>query len=115
MVYQRDIVEVIFDDDLGGNHPAIVLSNRLVQEIEGYFICVMMTSSNFDDEFTFVIEDAMLMKPMRRKHYQARCHLINFIPVDAMVKNRHSNQMKVDSFKALIKKINDSTFSLKEL
>ena len=44
MVYQRDIVEVAFDDDFGGNHPAIVISNKLVQEIEGYFVCVMMIS-----------------------------------------------------------------------
>ena len=35
MVSQRDIIEVVFDQDFGGNHPAIVVSNKLVQEVEG--------------------------------------------------------------------------------
>tara|TARA_R110002072_G_scaffold279545_1_gene441537 strand:+ start:172 stop:369 length:198 start_codon:yes stop_codon:yes gene_type:complete len=65
MVYQLDIVKVVFDDDFGGNHPAIVLSNKLVQEVEGYFVCVMMTSSDYDDEFSFVIKDNMLTKPLK--------------------------------------------------
>jgi len=115
MVYQRDIVEVVFDDDFGGNHPAIVLSNKLVQEIEGYFVCVMMTSSDFDDEFSFVIDDNMLMKPLDRDHCEARCHLINFVPIDSIINNRHRNQIKIKPFKDLIKKINDSTFSTDDL
>lgn len=115
MVYQRDIVEVIFEDDFGGNHPAIVLSNKLVQEVEGYFVCVMMTSTNFDDEFSFVIEDDMLVKPLNRKHCEARCHLINFVPIDSIIQNKHSNQIKVNNFKDLIKKINASTFSINDL
>lgn len=64
MVHQRDIVEVVFDDDFGGIHPAIVLSNKLVQEIEGYFICVIMTTKKSNDEFTFVIKDDMLVNPL---------------------------------------------------
>ena len=85
MVYQRDIVEVVFDDDFGGNHPAIVLSNKLVQEVEGYFVCVMMTSTDFDDEFSFVIDDNMLIRPLKRPHCEARCHLINFVPIDSII------------------------------
>lgn len=115
MVHQRDIVEVIFDEDFGGNHPAIVLSNKLVQEVEGYFVCVMMTSSNFDDEFSFPIEDNMLIKPLHRKYCEARCHLINFVPVDSIIVNRNRNQLKINPFKELIKKINNSTFSIDKL
>ncbi len=115
MVYQRDIVEVIFDDEFGGNHPAIVLSNKLVQETEGYFVCVMMTSSDFDDEFSFVIEDDMLTKPLNRDHCEARCHLINFVPIDTIISNKHRNQIKIGPFKKLIQKINNSTFSTDEL
>lgn len=115
MVYQRDIVEVVFDDDFGGNHPAIVLSNKLVQEVEGYFVCVMMTSTDFDDEFSFVIDDNMLIRPLKRPHCEARCHLINFVPIDSIILNNHRNQIKIKPFKDLIKKINDSTFSTNEL
>lgn len=115
MVRQRDIVEVVFDEDFGGNHPAIVLSNKLVQEVEGYFVCVMMTSSEFNDEFSFVINDAMLVKPSNRNHCEARCHLINFVPIDSVIANRHNNQIKIEPFKLLIKKINESTFSTEDL
>lgn len=115
MVYQRDIVEVIFDHDFGGNHPAIILSNKLVQEVEGYFVCVMITSSDFDDEFSFVIKDNMLTKPLNKKHCEARCHLINFVPIDSIIVNKHRNQIKINPFKELIKKINNSTFSTDDL
>lgn len=115
MVRQRDIVEVVFDEDFGGNHPAIVLSNKLVQDIEGYFVCVMMTSTHFNDEFTFVIDDSMLVKTFNRKHCEARCHLINFVPIDSVIVNKHNNQIKIEPFKLLIKKINESTFSTEDL
>ncbi len=115
MANQRDIVEVVFDSDLGGNHPAIILSNKLVQEIEGYFVCVMMTSHNWDDEFSFVITDDMVVKPMGRDHCEARCHLINFVPVDAILRNSHRNQLRIEPFKQLIKKITDTTFALGEI
>jgi mRNA-degrading endonuclease toxin of MazEF toxin-antitoxin module len=115
MVRQRDIVEISFDTDFGGIHPAIVLSNKLVQEIEGYFVCVMMTSKNWDDEFSFVINDSMVIKPLKREHCEARCHLINFVPIDAIVKNKNSNQLRIDAFKDLINQINNTTFSVKEL
>lgn len=115
MVYQRDIVEVMFDDDLGGNHPAIVLSNKLVQEIEGYFVCVMMTTSKYNDEFSFVIEEHMLTKPLNKKHCEARCHLINFVPLESIIVNSRNNQIKIEPFKKLIAKINSSTFSTDDL
>jgi mRNA-degrading endonuclease toxin of MazEF toxin-antitoxin module len=115
MANQRDIVEIVFDEDFGGNHPAIVISNKLVQEIEGYFVCVMMTSKSYDDEFSFVITDDMVSHPMNKDHCEARCHLINFVPIDAIIVNRHNNQLKIASFKQLIKKINDSTLSTEEL
>lgn len=114
MIHQRDIVEVVFDQDLGGNHPAIVLSNKLVQEVEGYFICVMVTSRYHDDEFSFPITDDMVTHPMQR-YCEARCHLINFVPIDAIVVNTHRSQLKIESFKKLIRKINDSTFAIGDI
>jgi hypothetical protein len=91
------------------------LSNKLVQEVEGYFVCVMMTSSEFNDEFSFVIDDSMLVKPSNRNHCEARCHLINFVPIDSVIVNKHNNQIKIDPFKLLKKKINESTFSTDDL
>jgi len=115
MATQRDIIEVDFDDDFGGNHPAIIISNKLVQEVEGYFVCIMMTSTNHDDEFSFVITDEMVTKPTNRKHCEARCHLINFVPEEKIIINNNYNQLKINPFKELIKKINTTTFSLEDL
>lgn len=115
MINQRDIVEVAFDDEFGGIHPAIVLSNKLVQEVEGYFVCVMMTTRVWDDEFTFVITDEMLTQPLGRTYCEARCHLINFVPIDAVIVNRNNNQLTKDAFKKLMIKINNSTFSTSAL
>lgn len=115
MVHQRDIVEVIFDDDFGGKHPAIVLSNKLVQEVEGYLVCVMMTSKLHDDEFSFIITDDMVTHPMGRTHCEARCHLLQFVPMEAILKSVHNNQLKIDAFKRLIRRINQSTFSTDDL
>jgi mRNA-degrading endonuclease toxin of MazEF toxin-antitoxin module len=115
MASQRDIVEIWFDEDFGGNHPAIVISNELVQEVEGYFVCVMMTSTNHDDEFSFVITDDMLVKPLNKDFCEARCHLIQFVPKEDVITNSHNNQMKVESFRNLINKITSTTFSTKKL
>lgn len=115
MVNQRDIVEIVFDSDFGGSHPAIVISNKLVQEVEGYFVCIMMTSKKHDDEFSYVITDEMVTNPMKRNHCEARCQLIQFVPIDSIVNNSHSNQLRIEAFKGLMKKINDSTFSIGEL
>ncbi len=114
MVHQRDIVEIAFGNGID-NHPAIVLSNALVQEVEGAFVCVMMTSKDYDDEFSFKIDDTMVVKPLSRKHCEARCHLIQYVEMESIIINSHNNQLKIDPFKKLIKKINDTTFSMKEL
>lgn len=115
MVRQHDIVEVVFDEDLGDNHPAIVISNKLVQEIEGYFVCIMMTFTKHIDEFPFPITDEMLVKPMNREHCEARCHLLNFVPLNHIVKNANSNQLRLEPFKKRIEKINKTTFSTEDL
>tara|TARA_R110001592_G_scaffold78374_1_gene235128 strand:- start:60 stop:407 length:348 start_codon:yes stop_codon:yes gene_type:complete len=111
MPSQRDFIEVDFGPDFGGNHPAIIISNELVQEVEGYFVCIMMTSTNHNDEFSFVITDEMAVKSMNREHCEARCQLIQFVPSEAIIVNRNNNQLKIAPFKELIAKITSSTFS----
>ena len=61
MANQRDIVEIYFDEQYGGNHPAIIISNELVYSTEEFFLCVMMTSTDHNDEFSFIIEDEMVV------------------------------------------------------
>ncbi len=55
------------------------------------------------------------MHPMNRPHCEARCHLIQFVPAEAIISNRHNNQLKIEAFQKLIQKINTSTFSTDDL
>lgn len=116
MVSQRDVVEISFPNSVGGKHPAIVLSNNLVHEIEfGSFICVMLTQKNIDDEFSFVIKDDMLTNPQKNSHCEARCQLIMFVNESDIIPKPYSNQIKIDAFKNLITHINSSTLSVEDL
>jgi mRNA-degrading endonuclease toxin of MazEF toxin-antitoxin module len=112
LVSQRDIVEVIFDLPQGElKHPAIVLSNNDVIALEGYFVCVMLTSEDYDDEYSFMLDGHMFNKPLNSKS-QARLHLIGWFRTTDVVKNSHYNhQMKVEYFKELVKQINSTTFN----
>lgn len=115
MVHQRDIVEVDFSMDQGGKHPGIVISNNLVQESEGAFVCVMMTSQSYDDEFSFIITNDMLTRPSNKEHSEARCHLISWIPLEQINPKPYNSQLRIEPFKSLIKKITETTFSTNEL
>lgn len=102
MANQRDIVEVNFNLPQGSlKHPVIILSNNDAIQLENYFVGVMLTTEDIDDEYTFPIEDFMLNKPLSSKS-QVRLHLIGWFSVDKIIKNSHYNhQIKVDYFKRL--------------
>jgi mRNA-degrading endonuclease toxin of MazEF toxin-antitoxin module len=113
LVNQRDIVEVYFDG--AGIHPVVVISNNLIHEVEDYFIGVMMTSKSKNDEFSFVLNDEMTVKPMKKKHSEVRCHLISYFPIENINSTAHHNSLTIKAFKKLIAKINDTSFSTKNL
>lgn len=107
-INQKQIVDVYFDlPDGGGKHPAIVLSNDKAIEYERAFIAVMLTTSNeFDDEFTFPIENGMCVKDMDVEYCQARVHLIAHFKVDDVRYNANwNNHIKNDYFIELVKQI----------
>ncbi len=68
---QRDIVELNFELPNGKFkvHPALVVSNQNVFEAEDIFYAVMISSKEFDDEFTFALENSMLTKPLIKKSF----------------------------------------------
>ncbi len=74
-----------------------------------------MTTRNHDDDFSFVITDEMLSQPLGVEYCEACWHLINFVPVDSIIPNAHNNQIKIGSFRNLIRRINDTTFSTGDL
>ncbi|MEX1136320.1 MAG: type II toxin-antitoxin system PemK/MazF family toxin [Balneolales bacterium] len=91
---KRQIIEVPFN---GGPHPAVIISSEEVYQREGYYICVMITSSEDQDEFSFPLNDGDTLKPMEKKS-QVRLHLISSFEDKDIISNSHRNSLKVETF-----------------
>jgi hypothetical protein len=118
MPSQRDLVEVSFRCPPDGeflNHPVLVLSNDDINEHEGAFLGMMMTSHNWDDAYSFVVNNEDFVKPLgERKHAEFRLHLVSqFLESDIIPNNSPKNSMKKASFMRLIEHFNEITIGLK--
>lgn len=109
MAFERgDIVQVFFDLPHSKEtkyHPAIIISNDEVVESQEVFICVMMTSSDKTDVYTYKIEDYMLVSKNNVNFSQARCHLISYVKEEHIkyFKGNHLKKLYVDN---LVDRIN---------
>lgn len=76
-VNQRDIIEVNFQLPNGKfkAHPALVVSNENILEAEDIFYAVMISSKEYNDEFTFALTNAMLTKPLSKTSF-VKCQLL---------------------------------------
>jgi mRNA-degrading endonuclease toxin of MazEF toxin-antitoxin module len=76
-INQRDIVEVQFQLPNGSikNHPALVISNNAVLETEDIFYAVMISTKDYNDEFTFTLNSSMCTKPLSKISF-IKCQLI---------------------------------------
>ncbi len=109
-VAQGEIVEVSFNLPQGYlPHPAVVLSNNEIIENEESFVAVMLSSKDYDDEYSFFITDEMLTQKPKIK-YQARCHLISFFK-EKEVLSKHG-KLKKEHLKKLIDFIHQTTFQV---
>jgi hypothetical protein len=107
-IHQRDIVELNFQlpDGTLKIHPALVISNADVLEIEEIFYAVMISSKPFNDEFTFELANEMLTKPLSRKSF-VKCQLIQayseaeVISKISSVKQVYFNQIKTRIFETV--------------
>jgi len=93
-VNQRDIVEVnfLFPDGKMKPHMAVVVSNDELNEDEGFFYLAMISSKNYNPQYTFELIDEMLSKPLRLKSYVV-CQLISgYTERDVMKKCSRVNE-----------------------
>ncbi len=76
-VNQRDIVELNFELPNGKLkvHPALVISNQHVLDAEDIFYAVMISTKEYNDEFTFELTNTMLTKPLTKKSF-VKCQLL---------------------------------------
>lgn len=113
MSHQRgDIVEIIFElpyNESSKPHPVIILSNDDVYQQDGLYICVMITHMKSKDQYTFEIEDKMLLKGGNGVFSQARCHLLTNVSDEDIISNGSRNSMKIDSLERLVTRIEQVT------
>jgi len=106
-IHQREIVEVNFPlpDGTFEPHPAIILSNNDIIAEEEAFVCVMITSHNFNDEYTYRLKDEMLSRQLK-KPCQVRCHLITIVQIKHII-GRYG-MIKQNNFEEIIRQINSN-------
>ena len=108
-VYQRDIVEVnfLFPDGKLKPHMAVVVSNEELNENEGFFYLALISSKNYNPQYTFELEDDMLSKPLRLKSYVV-CQLISgYTERDVLKKCSRVNE---SVFLEIVEKIKKTIF-----
>ncbi len=108
-INQRDIVEVNFQlpDGKLKLHPALVLSNQNVLDAEDIFYAVMISSKDYNDEFTFELENLMLTKPLTKISY-VKCQLLQSYTIDEIITKFSS--VKPLYFEQIRQKIFDTVF-----
>jgi mRNA-degrading endonuclease toxin of MazEF toxin-antitoxin module len=108
-VHQRDIVEVnfLFPDEKMKPHMAVVVSNDELYENEEYFYLAMISSKNYNSQYTFELNDDMLSKPLSLKSYVV-CQLISGYTERHVITN--CNRVKETVFMEIVEKIKKTIF-----
>jgi mRNA-degrading endonuclease toxin of MazEF toxin-antitoxin module len=108
-VYQRDIVEVnfFFPDGKVKPHMAVVVSNDELNEDEGFFYLAMISSKNYNPQYTFELKKEMLSKPLILKSYVV-CQLISGYTERDVIK--HCSRVNETVFKEIVEKIKQTIF-----
>lgn len=108
-VHQQDIIEVnyLFPDGTSKPHMAIVVSNDELQETEDFFYIAMISSKNYNPQYTFPLENEMLTKPLSKKSYVI-CQLIGGYTERDVIKI--CSRIKNAAFEKIIEKIKQTIF-----
>jgi len=98
MAFNRgDVVEIPFNIPGHGlkNHPAIIISNEEVYNIEGIYICVMVTHSDMSNYFAFDLESHMFLNHRNMPEGKAKAHLIAYIEERHIIPNANSRKCRM--------------------
>ena len=108
-ITQRDIVEVnfLFPDGKMKPHMAVVVSNDELNENEGFFYLAMISSKNYNPQYTFELNDDMLSVPLELKSYVI-CQLISGYTERDVIKK--CSRVSIQSFVQIVEKIKKTIF-----
>ena len=99
MAYHRgDIIEVPFlipHNNKTENHPAVIISNEAVHDNEQIYICVMITHSDINDVFSFILAPEMFNNSNNAPNGKAKSHLIAYVPESHIIKNSNYNKCRM--------------------
>ncbi|MFZ4456249.1 MAG: type II toxin-antitoxin system PemK/MazF family toxin [Bacteroidales bacterium] len=106
---QRDVVEVnfLFPDGSTKPHMAILVSNNQLQEDEDFFYLVMISSKNYNPQYTYVLDNEMLSFALSKKSFVV-CQLLSGYTERDVV--RKLGQIKNSFFQEIVEKIKQSIF-----
>ena len=108
-IHQRDVVEVnyLFPNGITKPHMAIVISNDDLQAAEDFFYLAMISSKNYNPQYTFPLEDSMLTKNLTKKSFVI-CQLIGGYTERDVV--RICSRVKAEPFNLIVEKIKKVIF-----
>lgn len=108
-VLQRDIVELNFELPNGKlkTHPALIISNNDVLEVEGIFYALMISSKEYNDEFSFELENNMLTKALSKKSF-VKCQLLQSYSPDEIITKISS--VKKEYFEQILNQLIKTVF-----
>ena len=106
---QRDIVEVnfLFPDGSTKPHMAILVSNNQLQEDEDYFYLVMISSKNYNPQYTYELHNDMLSFALTKKSFVV-CQLLSGYTERDVV--RELGQIRNPFFEEVVERIKQSIF-----
>lgn len=113
MPYQRgDVIELSFlipGKNITEKHPAIIISNQEVYNLEEIYVCVMATHSNLHaEEFGFELTKEMFVDPKHTLNGYAKAHLISYVLENQIITNSKRGKMKRVYLQKLVDFINDT-------
>ena len=112
-VSQREIVEVPYQLPDGSikPHMALVLSTeKLLNAEDGMFYAVLISSKNYNPEFTLEIKNEWLLKPLSRQSYFVT-HIVSYYRTDEVIQS-FNNYVKQSYFDAIMNKVILSMFDI---
>ncbi|MDX9751302.1 MAG: hypothetical protein RBT71_09510 [Flavobacteriales bacterium] len=107
-IAQRQIVTVRYPVS-AHPHPAVVLS--VEEGNDDWVVCVMISSVDWNDEFSFPLAADMIEPPMSKRS-EVRLHLVGGFPPESVIPDRQ--RMRPAAFKRLLKEVNRAVFGVEQ-
>ncbi len=110
---QKDIIFINYELPNGEYQPhlALVLSNDDINQYEGYYLTVMLSSTPTEDEYTYLVNAEMFnfdfkarLKTPNHKP-QVRCHLISAIRADKLIISKRYGSIKQTYYDEIVEQI----------